>query len=405
MAQNNYEYRQKTTAFNIERTYSGVFDIKRIKQGQARQRPIKYNIHENVLIPKVTFRNDKEVILTYKGNHIYQTLFTSYFEKRIANQKRRGDYFSFFTFKQRFDMALVLCDIFSTLNYNYIVLKYPSDDMIMVDDETGEIYLDLLPATLQRTDASEKFIKELNIKYTCAMHKNIQNSVEKNNLILAFLIFKLFKGDDCIAWDVYSEYTKKFKKIGICDDLPLNNMLLGDDFYLSLDAIVKKGQYPSYLTSKTPSAWKQDLIKFRCLCTNGYFTETSNGNLMCCECGRKWVGWVENVRTRKKLPLLTPNTDYTQRMFFNHALSDGFLFKMHERNNQEKRELAAFFNLGDEVRVFLPVNGGEAMEELPVNQKNSKGNLLQLNFTAGISKTVKINEEQFIFSIFKSQGE
>jgi hypothetical protein len=166
-----------------------------------------------------------------------------------------------------------------------------------------------------------------------------------------------------------------------------------------LQHLFQKGAYNEPLAQKAPSIWKKELTRFCCPCGEGYFTENVNKQKICCACRHSLVGWVEDVRTHKTLPLITPNTDYTIRSFLKSAKEDKFLFKMHERSNQDVREIAVFFDANDSVQVYEQKGPDEAMTAVAVTQRNTQGNFLQLNFAPNDCKIVRINGEQYIFTI------
>ena len=399
MSKFHYEYVSATEKADCIREYRNVFSVREGELVLERLARLRRLQNANILVPDVSL-SGAAVRLHYGGAGQYPPLFNSFFERKLpGGRKVRGDFNAFLGGRQRLEAALRLCGAFRALNDTDVYLRYPSDDMLTFDCRSGSIYLDAVPCVLPRTAAAAERVREQNVAYYLPLQDTRRKGFfgkdpsfrgkARNNIVLSLLLFKLFTGQDWVAWRKYSEYTgKKPDWEALVPET--DELLFGKKFRAELCALLRGGKFAPCLLLRHPSEWERELESvLRCTC-GGCFRK-ANEKLVCSDCGKERIGTV-TMSGQFSLPLLVPNADYRMSMFEPGA-GDDFLFKVHERENGAATERAVFFAAEQEAYEL-------ADERRRIDQYNSKGNYLQLGLDGKESCAVETNNRIFEFRIF-----
>ncbi len=322
--------------------------------------------HPQILRAEIVPKKEEKIQLVYE--HSQKTmvpLFGSYLESAERGHKRRGNYFTYFTYSERLDMALLLCDLFEELDRLQIPIRYPSDDMLLWDTQEKMLYLDLVPAVLGRTAENQAKEYRMNREYYWLLlpESAFEGSSScrytgevRNRILLNLLVFRLMTGEEWYNWtscegDILPEPEVR-RAVG---------SLVKESFYDMLCELTQKRfgrrdlrQIPTYEFWRTKIASQK-----RCLC--GQFLTSGE----CRNCGRTKIGEITAKSTGKILPLLVPNADYKASDF--DLEGETMQMRVRRRVTEKGEETALFF--GCEEPLYLWNGEEKAVWET----KNSSG--------------------------------
>lgn len=301
--------------------------------------------HPQILRAEIFSKKEEKIQLVYE--HSQKTmvpLFTGFLESAERGHKRRGNYFTYFSYSERLSMVLLLCDLFDELDRLQIPIRYPSDDLLLWDTQEKMLYLDLLPAILVRTAENQAKEYRMNQEYYWPLlpESAFEGSFScrytgevRNRILLNLLVFRLMTGEDWYNWTSREGDVLPEPEVRRAVGGPVK-----ESFYDVLCELTQKRfgqrdlrQVPTSEFWRTAIASQQ-----RCLC--GQFLTPGE----CRNCGRTKIGEVTAESTGKTLPLLVPNADYKASDF--ELEGETVQMRIRRRMTEDGEETAVFFGCG-----------------------------------------------------------
>ncbi|MGN1347010.1 MAG: hypothetical protein ACI4V1_09500, partial [Eubacteriales bacterium] len=289
------------------RVYDHVFDETRVTADGA----LPETEHPQILCAEPVRKLEGKVQLVYEhSNMTLVPLFGSYLETVENRQKRRGNYYTYFTYSERLEMIFQLCGIFEELEHRQIALHYPSDDMLLWDTEEKTLYFDLVPAVLARTPENQALEYRMNKEYywpllpetafeggsRCRFAGEV-----RNRILLNLLIFRLMTGEDWYNWN--------WNKEDMAAEPAVSRASGGlvDESFTEMLCELTQWRFVRRDLRKIPTAefWRAKIASLkRCISGQILRSETCNAG------GRKKIGEIAVKSTGVTLPLLAPSADY-----------------------------------------------------------------------------------------------